>query len=247
MKLFIHTLDIINSFVFNTTSFLHPNLSFILNQMLCLILFVQQQGIQFGTGFDGTRCYGSQNNDIHKKFGSQLCTETNHCGGIQAGMSTGENIVFSIAVRPSPAINQPQISASFSGLEKVVPSSPHYHACTVPYLVPIIEAVTALTLADCAMIHLAGGTMTSLNGVVFADKNEATNESLSARLNTEIRLKEQYQRRLRLRVQAEATRLPKKYVYTSIAVGGLLLGLFLGYRFFGRESYYASSFRTAYF
>ena len=103
------------------------------------------KGFEYGSGFDGTRLSGSQLNDAIQAVGK---TETNHSGGIQGGISNGEDIYFRVAFKPIASIKKKQQTINRSG-EKVELQVEGRHDPTVlPRAVPIVEAMAQLTLAD---------------------------------------------------------------------------------------------------
>lgn len=103
------------------------------------------KGFEIGSGFAGTRMTGKQHNDYFLKDGS---TKTNFSGGIQGGISNGMDIYFKVAFKPVATLMQVQEMLSKNGeIEKVSPKGRH-DACVLPRAVPIVEAMTALVLAD---------------------------------------------------------------------------------------------------
>lgn len=84
-----------------------------------------------------------------------LGTTTNNSGGIQGGISNGENIYFRVAFKPPATIGQEQSTATFGGQETVLAAKGRHDPCVVPRAVPIVEAMAALVLADAAMAQLA--------------------------------------------------------------------------------------------
>ena len=109
------------------------------------------KGIEFGAGFSAAAMRGSQNNDpfyVDSEDG-KIKTVTNNCGGILGGISDGMPIIFRVAVKPTPSISMEQDSVSLSKLENVKLSIKGRHdSCIVPRAVPVVEAVTALSILD---------------------------------------------------------------------------------------------------
>jgi chorismate synthase len=103
------------------------------------------KGFEYGSGFSGTRLKGSQNNDAFLPEGG---TATNRSGGIQGGISNGEQIYFRVAFKPVATIMQDQSSIDKDGNEAIVKGKGRHDPCVVPRAVPIVEAMAALTLAD---------------------------------------------------------------------------------------------------
>lgn len=85
--------------------------------------------------------------------GRHLRTSTNHSGGIQGGISNGQDIVFRVAFKPPATIGQCQQTADFSGAAATLTAEGRHDPCVVPRAVPIVEAMAALVLADAAMIQ----------------------------------------------------------------------------------------------
>lgn len=103
------------------------------------------KGFEIGSGFAGTRMTGSQHNDYFNSDGS---TKTNFSGGIQGGISNGMDIYFNVAFKPVATLMQPQDMLSESGEINRVEGKGRHDVCVVPRAVPIVEAMTALVLAD---------------------------------------------------------------------------------------------------
>lgn len=103
------------------------------------------KGFEFGSGFAGTRLRGSQHNDIFNIDGS---TQTNHSGGVQGGISNGEEIYFNVAFKPVATIMQSQDTIDNKGNEAQMQGKGRHDPCVVPRAVPIVEAMAALVLAD---------------------------------------------------------------------------------------------------
>ena len=106
------------------------------------------KGFEYGSGFEGTTQRGSQHNDEFYKDGNRIRTRTNHSGGIQGGISNGEDIYFSVAFKPVATIMQDQPSIDKQGNDTVVSGKGRHDPCVVPRAVPIVESMAALVLAD---------------------------------------------------------------------------------------------------
>ena len=107
------------------------------------------KGFEYGSGFDGVEMLGSQHNDaffIDAEDG--VHTRTNHSGGIQGGISNGEDIYFKVAFKPVATIMQDQESIDQHGEVAVVQGKGRHDPCVVPRAVPIVESMAALVLAD---------------------------------------------------------------------------------------------------
>ncbi|MDJ0988415.1 MAG: chorismate synthase [Desulfobacterales bacterium] len=106
------------------------------------------KGFEIGSGFAGARMQGSEHNDPFVQKGARLGTVTNNSGGTLGGISNGEPIVFRVAFKPPATIKQPQETADFDGRPAVLEAKGRHDPCVVPRAVPIVEAMTALTLGD---------------------------------------------------------------------------------------------------
>ncbi|MCK6616045.1 MAG: chorismate synthase [Cyclobacteriaceae bacterium] len=106
------------------------------------------KGFEYGSGFDGVTLRGSQHNDEFVNDQGTIRTKTNHSGGIQGGISNGEDIYFNVAFKPVATIMQDQQSVDVEGNEVIVEGKGRHDPCVVPRAVPIVEAMAALVLAD---------------------------------------------------------------------------------------------------
>ncbi len=106
------------------------------------------KGFEYGSGFEGVTLRGSQHNDEFYNEGGKIRTKTNHSGGVQGGISNGEDIYFNIAFKPVATIMQDQQSVDKEGNEAIVSGKGRHDPCVVPRAVPIVEAMAALVLAD---------------------------------------------------------------------------------------------------
>jgi chorismate synthase len=106
------------------------------------------KGFEYGSGFDGVSLRGSVHNDSFYTEGGQIKTKTNHSGGIQGGISNGEDIYFRVAFKPVATIIPAQESVNRAGQAVEVTGRGRHDPCVLPRAVPIVEAMTALVLAD---------------------------------------------------------------------------------------------------
>ena len=106
------------------------------------------KGFEYGSGFEGVKMKGSEHNDIFYKDGKNIKTRTNHSGGIQGGISNGENIYFRVAFKPVATIMQKQKTTNAKGDAIEISGRGRHDPCVLPRAVPIVEAMTALVLAD---------------------------------------------------------------------------------------------------
>ncbi|MBD8489617.1 chorismate synthase [Echinicola sp. CAU 1574] len=106
------------------------------------------KGFEYGSGFEGVSMRGSEHNDEFYQEGSRVRTKTNYSGGIQGGISNGEDIYFRVAFKPVATIMKDQDSVNQAGEAVTVSGKGRHDPCVVPRAVPIVEAMTALVLAD---------------------------------------------------------------------------------------------------
>ena len=111
------------------------------------------KGFEFGSGFEGVTMKGSQHNDAFYTEGDKVRTRTNHSGGIQGGISNGEDIYFKVAFKPVATIMQDQESVNAQGEKTTVSGKGRHDPCVVPRAVPIVEAMCALVLADHLLLN----------------------------------------------------------------------------------------------
>lgn len=123
------------------------NVEGILSQHLFAVPAVK--AVEFGAGFGFAAMYGSQANDPLTMSGDRVETTTNHTGGINGGITNGMPIVFSVALRPTASISQPQQTISLSRQEnaELVVHGRH-DPCVVHRAVPVIEAAAALAMTE---------------------------------------------------------------------------------------------------
>lgn len=108
------------------------------------------KGIEFGSGFCSTEMTGSQHNDIFNSDGS---TQSNFSGGIQGGISNGMDIYFRVAFKPVSTLMKEQKSIDASGQELILEGKGRHDSCVLPRAVPVVEAMTALVLADMYLLN----------------------------------------------------------------------------------------------
>ncbi|TAH27481.1 MAG: chorismate synthase [Cytophagales bacterium] len=106
------------------------------------------KGFEYGSGFDGVAMYGSEHNDEIVNDNGNIRTTTNFSGGIQGGISNGEDIYFRTAFKPVATIMQDQESINESGEKIIVSGKGRHDPCVVPRAVPIVEAMAALVTVD---------------------------------------------------------------------------------------------------
>lgn len=109
------------------------------------------KGFEVGSGFAGSRLRGSEHNDPFYSEGGRVRTRTNRSGGIQGGISNGEEIYFRVALKPVATIALPQETVTEKGEPAILRARGRHDPCVLPRAVPIVEAMTRLVLADHAL------------------------------------------------------------------------------------------------
>lgn len=113
------------------------------------------KGFDYGNGFSAACGRGSEQNDIFYNNGGVIATRTNNSGGIQGGISNGNDIYFRVAFKPVATVLIEQPTVSPSGEETVVKARGRHDPCVVPRAVPVVEAMAALTVLDHYMMQCA--------------------------------------------------------------------------------------------
>ena len=103
------------------------------------------KGFEIGSGFRAPQMRGSEHNDA---FSKDFSTSTNHSGGVQGGISNGQDITFNVAFKPVATINKLQSTVTDGGDEVQLKAKGRHDPCVVPRAVPIVDAMTYLVLAD---------------------------------------------------------------------------------------------------
>jgi chorismate synthase len=106
------------------------------------------KGFEIGSGFKAAAMKGSQHNDSFVSTEGRVGTTTNFSGGIQGGISNGEDIYFNVAFKPVATIQQKQQTVNNEGEEVVLEAKGRHDPCVVPRAVPIVESMAALVIAD---------------------------------------------------------------------------------------------------
>ncbi|KAK6203017.1 chorismate synthase [Scheffersomyces amazonensis] len=122
------------------------------------------KGFEFGSGFLGTQIPGSKHNDAfyYDEETSRLRTRTNNSGGIQGGISNGEDIYFSVAFKSAATISQEQETATYDGKDGVLAARGRHDPSVTPRAVPIVEAMAALVLVDQFLLQKARESVSAL-------------------------------------------------------------------------------------
>ena len=112
------------------------------------------KGFDIGSGFEGTELTGSEHNDPFKvDENNNITTKTNYSGGVQGGITNGELLYFSAAFKPTATIIRKQESVTTDKKEVVYMANGRHDACILPRAVPIVEAMTAITVLDFWLIN----------------------------------------------------------------------------------------------
>ena len=106
------------------------------------------KGFEIGSGFEGTTLTGSEHNDPFRMIDGKVRTTTNRSGGVQGGISNGENIVFRVAFKPTATIMTAQDTVSTDLENTELKGRGRHDPCVLPRAVPIVEAMAALVLCD---------------------------------------------------------------------------------------------------
>jgi chorismate synthase len=109
------------------------------------------KGFEIGSGFAATRMKGSEHNDPFEMEGERVRTVTNNSGGVQGGISNGEDIYFRVAFKPTATIARDQKTVTASHEETTLAARGRHDPCVLPRAVPIVEAMAALVLCDHAL------------------------------------------------------------------------------------------------
>lgn len=111
------------------------------------------KGFEYGSGFAAAAMRGSQHNDTFVSNDGHISTKTNFSGGIQGGISNGNDVYFRVAFKPVATIMQQQESVDSTGQHVTVQGKGRHDACVVPRAVPVVEALTAMVLADAMLMN----------------------------------------------------------------------------------------------
>lgn len=110
------------------------------------------KGVEFGSGFQGSSSFGSENNDLYVMKKGRIITKTNNAGGILGGLSTGMPIVMRVAFKPASSISKKQTTVDIKTKKPTVLKVEGRHdPCVVPRAPPVVDSMVSLTLADLAL------------------------------------------------------------------------------------------------
>ena len=113
------------------------------------------KGFEYGDGFDCVTARGSEQNDAFVAENGTIRTTTNHSGGIQGGISNGEDIYFRVAFKPVATLMQEQSTVDINGNSAILQAHGRHDPCVLPRAVPIVEAMTAMVILDNIMLRKA--------------------------------------------------------------------------------------------
>ena len=113
------------------------------------------KGFDIGSGFAGIVLTGTEHNDPYRAKAGKVYTPTNRSGGIQGGISNGETIYFRVAFKPVATVMQEQDTVDINFQNTTLKARGRHDPCVLPRAVPMVEAMTALVLADHALRHKA--------------------------------------------------------------------------------------------
>lgn len=119
------------------------------------------KGFEYGSGFEGSTLRGSEHNDTFVASDNKIGVKTNHSGGIQGGISNGEDIYFNVAFKPVATLIQKQMTVNSKGEEVEMMGRGRHDPCVLPRAVPIVEAMAALVLVD----HLLRATTVKMDSL----------------------------------------------------------------------------------
>ena len=111
------------------------------------------KGFEYGEGFEGVSLRGSEQNDIFFNDNGTISTRTNHSGGIQGGISNGQDIYFRVAFKPVATLLREQPTVDKNGVETSLEVKGRHDPCVLPRAVPVVEAMAAMTILDYYLIN----------------------------------------------------------------------------------------------
>src|SRR6266566_767160 len=117
------------------------------------------KGFEIGSGFGATRMRGSEHNDPFEMRGGKISTATNNSGGVQGGISNGEEIYFRVGFKPTATIAHEQKTVTASQEQTKLAARGRHDPCVLPRAVPIVEAMAAIVLCDHALRQKAIGLL----------------------------------------------------------------------------------------
>ena len=112
------------------------------------------KGFDYGDGFDAPLYKGSEHNDVFFNDNGVISTRTNYSGGIQGGISNGQDIYFRVAFKATATLSSEQQTVDKDGNETILKAKGRHDPCVIPRAVPVVEAMAALTLLDQLLLQL---------------------------------------------------------------------------------------------
>ena len=106
------------------------------------------KGFEIGEGFNAASMRGSECNDEFIFDGERIRTKTNHSGGVQGGITNGEDVVFRVAFKPIPSVMLPQQTVDIQGHATTLEIQGRHDVCVVPRVLPMVEAMAAMVTLD---------------------------------------------------------------------------------------------------
>ena len=106
------------------------------------------KGFEYGDGFDCVRTLGSEQNDLFHNDNGKISTITNHSGGIQGGISNGQDICFRVAFKPVATIMKEQSTVDLEGNDITYVARGRHDPCVLPRAVPVVESMAAMVILD---------------------------------------------------------------------------------------------------
>jgi chorismate synthase len=110
------------------------------------------KGFEYGEGFNGVCQRGSEQNDIFINNNGKVTTTTNHSGGVQGGISNGQDIYFRVAFKPVATLLMEQQTVNKEGMPTTINVHGRHDPCVLPRAVPVVEAMAAMTILDYYLI-----------------------------------------------------------------------------------------------
>ena len=111
------------------------------------------KGFDYGAGFEGLTQRGSEQNDLFVPDGQGgITTQTNRSGGIQGGISNGQDIYFRVAFKPVATLLREQATVGTDGQATTLRARGRHDACVLPRAVPVVEAMAAIVLLDALLL-----------------------------------------------------------------------------------------------
>jgi len=111
------------------------------------------KGFDIGSGFNSSHMFGSEHNDLFVVENGKISTSTNNSGGVQGGISNGQDIYFRAAFKPVSTLMMDQQTIDSKGNPAVIEGKGRHDVCVVPRAVPIVEAMAALVIADQLLLN----------------------------------------------------------------------------------------------